>query len=130
MELDIFVGRENELIELNALLKKKTASLVVVKGRRRIGKSRLIDHFSKDIRHLKFTGLAPVKGITDQHQRDEFARLLSAQTGLPEIKTDDWSKLFVLLAREVSVGRVVVIFDEISWMAHLDPTFLPKLKSA
>lgn len=33
-----FIGRTQELQQLNLLLKKNTASLVVVKGRRRIGK--------------------------------------------------------------------------------------------
>ena len=37
-----FVGRKKELSQLNLLLNKKSASLVVVKGRRWIGKSRLI----------------------------------------------------------------------------------------
>ena len=37
-----FIGRKEELKQLNMLFKKNTASLVVVKGRRRIGKSRLI----------------------------------------------------------------------------------------
>jgi hypothetical protein len=36
---DIFVGRQAELARLSTLFKKKSASLVVVKGRRRIGKS-------------------------------------------------------------------------------------------
>ncbi len=34
---NIFIGREEELGELKAFLKKKTASLIVIKGRRRIG---------------------------------------------------------------------------------------------
>ncbi len=130
MAFDQFIGREEELSTLNALLKKKTASLVVMTGRRRIGKSRLIDQFSKNHKHYKFTGLAPTEGITSQYQRNEFARTLSEQSSLPEIQTDDWSKLFALLARETSKGRVIIILDEISWMAHDDPSFLPKLKNA
>ena len=35
----LFVGREEELSKLQILRDKKTASLVAVKGRRRIGKS-------------------------------------------------------------------------------------------
>ncbi len=35
MNDDLFVGRQQELENLNALLKKHTASMVVVKGRRR-----------------------------------------------------------------------------------------------
>ncbi len=49
MSDSIFIGRKFELERLKALYKKKTPSLVVVKGRRRIGKSRLILEFSKTI---------------------------------------------------------------------------------
>ncbi|GAB4235504.1 MAG: hypothetical protein Tsb0021_15090 [Chlamydiales bacterium] len=130
MDKEIFVGRNAEMQELIDLLKKKSASFVVVKGRRRIGKSRLLDEFSKDKKTFKFTGLAPQENSTKQSQLDEFSRQLSAATGLPEIKADDWSKLFTLLAREVKKGRVIVIFDEISWIGSKDPDFLGKLKNA
>lgn len=125
-----FIGRHAELERLNDLLKKKTASLVVLKGRRRIGKSRLAEEFAKGKRFLRFSGLPPTVHITAQKQRDEFSRLLNLQTGLPEITTDDWGKLFMLLAEKIQSGRVIVLFDEISWMGHDDPTFLPKLKNA
>ena len=130
MEQNIFIGREEELSELNALLKKKTASLVAVKGRRRVGKSSLVEHFSSDKRFYKFTGLAPIEGVTAQDQRNEFARLLHLQTGLPRMKTDEWGDLLTLLAREVKTGRIIILFDEISWIAMDEPTFLPKLKNA
>ena len=55
MEESIFVGRKKELKDLTTLLNKKTASLVVVKGRRRIGKSRLIAEFSKNKTHLNLS---------------------------------------------------------------------------
>lgn len=129
MDKEIFVGRKVEIQELKHLLKKKSASFVVVKGRRRIGKSRLLDEFSKDKLTFKFTGLAPQETTTKQSQLDEFSRQLSATTGLPEIKADDWSKLFALLAREVKKGRIVVIFDEISWIGSKDSDFLGKLKN-
>ncbi len=125
-----FTGREEELLQLNALLKKKSASLVAVKGRRRVGKSRLIEQFAAGKKFYKFTGLAPIDGVTAQDQRNEFARKLQLQTGLPKVTTDDWGDLFTLLAREVKSERVIILFDEISWMAMDDPTFLPKLKNA
>jgi uncharacterized protein len=43
-----FVGREAEIQELKELQQRNIASLVIVQGRRRIGKSRLIEEFSKD----------------------------------------------------------------------------------
>ncbi|MBF5059596.1 ATP-binding protein [Candidatus Neptunochlamydia vexilliferae] len=130
MEQEAFVGREEEIKQLRALLKKRSASFVVVKGRRRIGKSRLIEEFSKNRKTYKITGLAPEPNTTKQDQLDEFAKQLSAVTGLPEIKTDDWSKLFAFLAREVKTGQVLVIFDEISWIGSKDSAFLAKLKNA
>lgn len=125
-----FIGREAELKRLKDLLRKKVASLVVIKGRRRIGKSRLIEEFAKDQKFLRFSGLPPTPGVTAQKQRDEFSRLLSQQTGLPEIKTKDWGKLFALLGEKIQSGRLIVLFDEISWMSQGDPTFLAKLKNA
>lgn len=125
-----FIGRQRELQALQDLLSKKTASLVVIKGRRRIGKTRLILEFAKGKKFFRFTGLAPTVGVTAQSQRDEFSLQLNQQTGLPEIKTDDWSKLFALLAEKTTSGRTLVLLDEITWMAHDDPTFLSKLKNA
>lgn len=129
MNTEKFIGREAELGSLRDLFKKKTANLVVIKGRRRIGKTRLIEEFARGQPFLRFVGLAPAPGVTAQAQRDEFSRLLSQQTALPEIKSDDWAKLFALLADKVKQGRFIILFDEITWMAHDDPTFLSKLKN-
>ena len=130
MTENIFVGRKKELQELNALLSKKTASLVVVKGRRRIGKSRLLEEFGKKKTVIKIVGLPVVDGTTRQKQLDEFARQLSQATHLPEVKANDWGKLFSLLSSQVMTGRVLVILDEISWMGSEDSDFLGQLKTA
>ncbi len=130
MSENIFVGRKKELHDLNTLLDKKTASLVVVKGRRRIGKSRLLEEFSKKKRMLKLVGLPPQKDTTRQKQLDEFARQLSQTTRLPAVKADDWGKLFSLLASQVQTERVILILDEISWMGSEDSDFLGHLKTA
>ena len=65
-----FVGRNKELGELKLFLKRKVASLIVIRGRRRIGKSRLIEEFGKPYTFYKFSGLPPRPGITAQDQRD------------------------------------------------------------
>lgn len=115
MAHEFFIGRMHELALLGKAL-RKTASLIVIKGRRRIGKSRLAEEFASRTKFYRFTGLAPDKETTAQSQRDRFAFQLQQQTGLPEIKTDDWSKLFALLNERVQSGRVVILFDEITWM--------------
>ena len=89
MEFDPFIGRETELQRLRDLTQKRSASMVVIKGRRRVGKSRLVQEFARQqagYRFYQFSGLAPVDGVTDQSQRDAFAYALSQQTQLPELK--------------------------------------------
>jgi AAA+ ATPase superfamily predicted ATPase len=125
-----FIGREQELVKLEELMQKNTASMIVMRGRRRIGKTSLIKHFAKNFTYYAFEGLAPTNRTTAQMERDEFSRQLADQTGLPEIKADDWSKLFGLLADKVKTGRVIISFDEISWMGSKDPQFLSKIKFA
>lgn len=125
-----FVGRRRELAQLKLLFKKKTASLVVVKGRRRIGKSRLIEEFSQGVTFYHFSGLPPGEQTTAQDQRDEFAAQLNTQTGFPVLHFEDWHQIFVVLAEKIKTGRVVVLFDEISWMGSHDANFLGKLKNA
>src|SRR3989304_7019302 len=84
-----FIGREPEIARLKGLLDKKSASLIVVRGRRRIGKSRLLAEFGKGMRSLFFTGTPPSRKTTAQLQRDEFVLQL-ARAGIPGIHPDDW----------------------------------------
>ncbi len=123
-----FVGRNNELQRLEGLSKSGRACLVVMKGRRRIGKSRLAEEFGKDKVFLPFSGLAPVKGVTAQDQRNAFARQLATLFHLPSFTVIDWSDAFAHLSRHLKAKPTVILFDEISWMGSKDPTFISKLK--
>lgn len=125
-----FIGRATEIHELNELQERNAANFVIVQGRRRIGKSRLIEEFAKKQKFYRLTGIAPTKDVTAQMQRDEFARQLSEQLNIPKFSMDDWGNLFTLMAQHTKKGRVIILFDEISWMGSLDPSFLGKLKNA
>ncbi len=124
----LFTGRKRELQDLKSLLGKKSASLVVIRGRRRIGKSRLVDEFSKEAHSVTFTGLPPDKNTTAQSQREEFARQLRMVFGLPGLKADDWGDLFTMLSKALPNEPIIVMLDEITWMGSKDPSFLGKLK--
>lgn len=131
MASPVFIGRKNELERLNALHKKQSFSLVVVKGRRRVGKSRLIAHFASKCTENKlwdFAGLAPQEGMNDQSQRDHFVRQLATILKLPPFTFQDWSDAFEHLSSHLKPGDIV-LFDEISWMGSKDPSFIPKLKA-
>ena len=51
----MFVGREEELDLLERLYRKKGFQMVVLYGRRRVGKTTLLDEFSKGKPTLYFT---------------------------------------------------------------------------
>lgn len=128
-----FIGRQQELQKLQDLFQKPSASLVVIKGRRRIGKSRLLEEFGQAFKnHYFFSGLPPIKEQqTDaQGQRDEFSRQLNRQLGKNTSPTDNWSDLFWHLSEQVKTGRTLIVLDEISWMGSKDPHFLGQLKNA
>ena len=57
----MFFGREEQLEQLKALLSKRTASLVTCRGRRRIGKSTLVEFFAERFgcRFIKIEGRLP-----------------------------------------------------------------------
>ncbi len=128
--MSIFIGRDDELKFLNDLFKKKNASLIVIRGRRRIGKSRLVEEFAKEYKFYRFSGIPPTSGTTAQSQRDEFSSQLGSIIGISGVKSNDWNTLFFLLNKETQQGKVVLLLDEISWMGSKDPNFLGKLKNA
>lgn len=126
----MFIGRKEELKVLRSRFAIKSASFIAIRGRRRIGKSRLIAEFSKDFdKRYLFTGLPPNKGVTKKDQRKEFIDQMKNQ-GLPALGADDWSDIFWVLGKACEKGSVLISLDEISWMGSKDPTFLGKLKNA
>src|SRR3990167_2950475 len=128
--LHTFIGRKRELQMLQELFKKKSSSLVVIRGRRRIGKSRLAQEFANKIPHYIFSGIPPTIGITAADQREEFARQIQREMKIPLPRAEDWGDLFWQLAQQAQKRKIVLVLDEISWMGSKDPTFLGKLKTA
>ena len=129
----MFIGRDYYLDILSALWKKNTSSLVVVSGRRRIGKSTLVERFASisKCRFIEIEGLAPDKSMTNAKQIANFCERLSMATGLPEAKADNWPKAFDALDAAVSkTAKTSVFLDEISWMGSYDSTFPAFLKNA
>lgn len=125
-----FLGREKELQLLLDLGQKKSASFVVIKGRRRIGKSRLVEELSKHFTHFyTFTGLPPDNKMTSRGQLDEFSRQIARQFQTAPARYDDWGDAFWTVGERVRSGRILLFFDEISWMGSEDGTFLGKIKN-
>ena len=129
----MFIGRKEYLDSLGMLWNKSTASLVTCRGRRRIGKSTLIEEFAaRTADHfIEIEGLPPCKGMTDRRQRRHFCQVLSDQTGCRRVAPQSWTAAFKMLDEVVpNQGRTVILLDEISWMGSRNPDFAGFLKGA
>lgn len=127
-----FFGRQNELARLVEVAHKRVASLVVIKGRRRIGKSRLTDELARHLPRytsMHFQGLPPSAKLSAEQEREDFAQQFARQLRVPPPRADDWNTLLWALADRTREGRQLIILDEINWMGMQDPTFLGKLKN-
>ena len=128
-----FFGRESYLEKLDALWRKTTSSFVVVAGRRRIGKSTLVEEFAVRSKcdFIEIVGLAPDDRMTNQKQIDNFCERLASRCGVPRRDADCWAKAFDALDDALKGrGRTIVFLDEISWMGKYDDSFAALLKTA
>ena len=129
----MFVGREEQLGQLKALWRKPVASLVTCRGRRRIGKSTLIEEFARRnrVRFIKLEGVEPQPGVNNETQLTAFARQLAEQTGCDDSPLGNWFNAFARLAKTLNPReKTVLLIDEISWMGKYDAAFPGELKYA
>lgn len=120
-----FYGREEQIADLERLWNKRTSSFVTCRGRRRIGKSTLIERFAEvsGARFIMIEGLRPTKSLSNSAELAHFAAQLSETIGEDVEVPANWWKAFLDLDSAIGDGkRTVVLLDEISWMAHYDPS--------
>ncbi|MBP3406362.1 MAG: AAA family ATPase [Kiritimatiellae bacterium] len=127
----MFFGREEYLRDLEALYSKSVASLVTCRGRRRIGKSTLIEEFAKRVgaRFIRLEGIKPQPSLSNEDELKAFADQLAVQTKRSVRHFSSWTEAFVRLDAAIPrSGRTVVLIDEVSWFAHYDKTFADVVK--
>ena len=128
-----FIGRKGLLDQLGELWGRRSAVLVTCRGRRRIGKSTLIEHFAEvsGAQIWSFEGLAPQPKMTNQDQLDAFRRRLSELSGTAVEPCLSWFDAFCRLEKVLPrEGRLVLLLDEISWMGKYDANFPGEVKFA
>ena len=107
--------------------------MVVISGRRRIGKSTLVETFAERsrCRFIEIEGLAPDENMTNERQLANFCDRLAKATGTLDAKADSWPKAFDALDAAIPKNAKTVVFlDEISWMGRYDTAFAAYLKNA
>lgn len=126
----MLVGRDEEIKTLKTLEKSRKAEMLVLYGRRRVGKSALIRHFCGGKRALSFEAL---EGLSTKEQIEHFTEQLRAQIRDPlleGVQFSDWSAVFAYITHylERQPGKVILFFDEFQWQAASQTKLVALLK--
>ena len=116
----MFVDREEELSFLQRLYESGRPQLVLLYGRRRVGKTWLVKRFLEGRRGLYF--YAQRRPLADELAR--LAEALSAALG--RYVKPQWDSIFTALR---DAGRFVLVVDEFGYWLDEDPGVLSALQS-
>ena len=119
----MFVGRKKELKLLDESYQSEKAELVVIYGRRRIGKSCLVEQFAKNKPH--YYAFEAIEGEKTTAQIKHFTTSLKKQIKDPILESVDfksWEKAFAYITDKIITGKnskkkKILFFDELQWMA-------------
>ena len=132
----VVIGRKQEIAELNRRLKSGRAEFIAVYGRRRVGKTFLINEVFRDNMVFHHTGLSPYERekrmtLKDQLQNFYFSLIRHGMEDINPPKT--WLEAFFLLEQfltRIDNGtRQVVFIDELPWMDTPRSGFLTALEA-
>lgn len=119
----MFVGRTEELQQLTDKYNTGKSELIVIYGRRRIGKSSLVEKFTEDKdSYFKFEG---IEGENTKKQIDSFVKIMGKYVDdsfFNKIDFDSWHTVFDYLTEKLvdkkrRKKKVILFFDEVQWMA-------------
>ncbi len=127
MKCNQIIGRERECRILGDSLEATTSQLIIVYGRRRVGKTFLINRYFENNFAFKVTG---TYNQPKDFQLKTFLRELKTKSGnekIPMVK--DWLDAFFLLQDYLEKldksQKQVVFFDEMPWLDNQKSDFLP-----
>jgi len=126
MENKRLIGRIEECERLNECLEENSAQLIIVYGRRRVGKTFLINEFFNNQFAFKLTGAyGQRKEIQLRNFGAELCRKSEKEWNIPK----DWIQAFDFLRKYIESlpkeEKQVVFFDEMPWLDTHKSGFLP-----
>lgn len=111
----MFFDRENELKRLNERYEEKKAQLIIMYGRRRVGKTELVQEFSRDKPHIYF--LADLSSEKEQLELfSEKIWLCTQDESLIDNPFSGWHALLAYLKKLASDRQLIVVIDEYQYL--------------
>jgi hypothetical protein len=115
----IFVDRERELAALEQFWRSERAECIPVTGRRRVGKTYLLEHFAQGKRAVYYRCL-----LTETaEQLPALGQALAELAGDPVLLAQppaSWPALFVLIEQLARQERLLLVLDEVPYWAARD----------
>ena len=124
----LFVDRRRELGWLEEHWRSSRAELLLVYGRRRVGKTRLVWEWMKGRRVFYFVA----EEVPEQRLLEKLSRELAEFTGdelLEERPFTSWRQVFLYLARLAERERIGFVIDEFQYAVAASPGLLSTLQA-
>ena len=122
-----FIGRPQEIKALTTLHNTPESHIAVVYGRRRVGKTSLINQAFSGEFLLSFEGLEN-KGKKDQISNFLFQLEYQTKTPLDKKGIKHWREALIELVPFIRNKKVVIFMDELQWMANYRNDLISDLK--
>jgi AAA+ ATPase superfamily predicted ATPase len=115
----MFVGRETELIALVSAFEAPTAQMVLVTGRRRIGKSYLLEQFVRGRQAIFYQATRQAQPV----ELRDFTREVGAVVGglPPGYAFPSWEVALEYLDAQPGHEKLIVILDEFPYLCESTP---------
>lgn len=121
--MSLFIDRVPELSTLKSEYDKKGAGLIVIYGRRRVGKTTLIREFLKNKTHLYFLADKQIESELIGRLRNSVSEYLK-DPHLPDIEFKTWDSLFDYWIRHADFSqKAVFVIDEFQYLASVNNAF-------
>lgn len=118
-----FIDRQSEMDTLEQEYRRSEASFVVIYGRRRVGKTALINEFCKDKPTIYYLATEE----SENQNRTAFRDMVADHLGNPLISQasfNRWEDLFSLLVKDANPEeRLVIVFDEFQYLGKANKAF-------
>ena len=127
--MERLIGREHECEELRWAVESQRSELVILYGRRRVGKTFLVRRFFNDTYTFHFVGAHRQKKAVQLQNFHEALMRYSGNTDTSPIK--DWHDAFQRLEQyleECREKRKVIFFDEMPWIDTQGSEFVAELE--
>lgn len=117
-----FVDREQEMDTLQKEYERDGSALVVLFGRRRVGKTTLISRFIRDKKALFFLASEESEAQNRQAFQEKTAAFLNSDL-LKNVEVKTWDVLFKAIMDMPFDSKPVIVLDEFQYLGRSNPAF-------